>query len=46
MPKAFDNCKAKGGRVRTVKLGKNKYRHVCYLNGHSFQGEVKVKKKK
>ena len=45
MPIAFDRCVKNGGRVRTVKLGKTKYRHVCYLNGKSFQGHVKAKKK-
>ena len=34
MPKPFTDCVKKGGRVRTVQLGKNKYRHVCTINGN------------
>lgn len=45
MPLAFEKCIKSGGRVRTVKIGKSKYRHVCYLNGKSYQGEVKIKSK-
>ena len=46
MPADFNNCVRKGGKVRTiaVKGSKNKYMHVCYLNGKSYNGEVKTKK--
>lgn len=30
MPKVFDDCVAKGGKVRTISMGGGKYRHVCY----------------
>ena len=46
MPKAFNQCVKNGGRVRTLKLGGNKYRHVCYLGGKKFLGHIKTKKKK
>jgi len=46
MPKAFERCVKNGGRVRTIKHGKNKYQHICYINGESYEGEVKTKKKK
>lgn len=44
MPKGFEECVKKGGRVRTIKpKGKksNVYLHICYLNGKSYPGEVK-----
>jgi len=45
-PADFDRCVKKGGRVRTVavKGHKDKYMHVCYLDGKSHAGEVKTKK--
>jgi len=50
MPKAFTDCIKSGGRVKTVSgpnrlLGvkKGQYRHVCFLGGKSFMGEVKTK---
>ena len=46
MPEGFDNCVAKGGKVRTKKIGKNKYMRICWLNGVSYAGEVKTKQKK
>jgi putative hemolysin len=45
MPQAFDNCRAKGGKIRTLKLSGQKYVHVCILNGKTYRGEVKKKKK-
>ena len=44
MPASFDKCADEGGRVRTVRVGKNKYMRVCYKDGKSFSGEVKEKK--
>jgi len=44
MPKAFEDCVKRGGRVRTVRLSDSRYKHVCYIDGKSFAGETKVKK--
>lgn len=44
MPKAFEDCVRKGGRVRTRALSGGRYQHICFLNGKSYAGEVKVKK--
>ena len=41
MPKAFDNCVKKGGRVRTKKLSGGRYMRICFLNGKSYPGHVK-----
>jgi len=46
MPADFEKCVSSGGRVRTVKVGKDKYMHVCYKDGKSTHGEVKVRKPK
>ena len=46
MPAAFDNCVKKGGKVRTKELGGGKYMHICILNGKTYAGHVKTKKKK
>lgn len=46
MPKEFENCISAGGRVRTKSVGKGRYMHICFKNGKSFAGEVKVKKVK
>lgn len=45
MPKAFDACVKSGGRVRTERLGKGKYRHVCFKDGKRYNGYVKERKK-
>lgn len=45
MPAEFDRCVANGGRVRTQTLSKGRYRRICYLNGKSYPGHVKTKKK-
>ena len=45
MPKDFDACVAAGGRVRTKKVGKGKYIHLCWdKEGKSHAGEVKTTK--
>ena len=45
-PQDFDMCVKNGGKVRTMKVGKDKYAHVCIdSNGKSHMGEVKEKKK-
>lgn len=46
MPAGFEMCRKKGGRIRTKKIGKNKYMHICWLNGKSYAGEVHTKKTK
>ena len=46
MPAGFDACRAAGGRVRTVTLSKDSYRHVCWKNGKSYPGYKKKKKSK
>ncbi|MBE3088171.1 MAG: hypothetical protein IMZ71_03525 [Chloroflexi bacterium] len=46
MPKEFDNCVKKGGKVRRKTLKGGKYINVCFLNGKSFAGEVHEGKKK
>lgn len=43
MPEPFLNCVKKGGKVITKKVGKDKYMHICYLNGKAYPGEVKYK---
>ncbi|WP_428940640.1 hypothetical protein [Fontivita pretiosa] len=44
MPADFDMCVKKGGQVKTIKLNDTQYMHVCYLDGKSYNGEVKTKK--
>jgi len=46
MPKDFEKCVANGGRVRTIKHGKEKYQHICYDSKGSHAGEIKTKEKK
>lgn len=44
MPKEFDNCVKRGGRVRTKSLKGNKYMHICFIGGKSYAGHVKTRK--
>lgn len=44
MPIAFETCVKGGGRVRTKTLSGNRYMHICFKDGKSFEGEVKEKK--
>jgi len=46
MPADFERCVRMGGRVRTKKLPGGRYIRICYLNGKSYAGEVKKRKKK
>lgn len=48
MPQAFLDCVKRGGKVRTQVINKKKgtYMHICYIDGKSYPGEVKTKKKK
>lgn len=48
MPKGFDSCVKRGGRVRTVSgpnkghgLAKGEYVRYCFTNGKSYRGETK-----
>ena len=45
MPIQFENCRKRGGKIRTQKMSKNRYRHICILGGKTFLGEIKRKKK-
>ncbi len=46
-PQAFDKCVKEGGRVRTKKVGKDKFMHICWdKEGKSHAGEVKIRKAK
>lgn len=50
MPAGFENCEEKGGRIRTVKgkrygCSENQYRHICFLDGKAYLGEIHTKKK-
>ena len=40
MPEGFDACRAKGGKIRTIKPSANTYVPICYLGKKSFRGEV------
>lgn len=44
MPEDFKNAVKQGARVRTKKLGKDKYIHVAFLDGKTYAGKVKDKK--
>ena len=46
VPKAFLKCVSNGGKVRTIKLSDNKYRHKCTIGGKTYLGHIKTKKKK
>ena len=47
MPKEFEDCIKKGGKVKRKSLKGGKYINICYdKNGKSHAGEVKTKKKK
>lgn len=44
MPKGFDACVKNKGKVRTKVLSGNRYQHVCYLKGKSYDGYIKKAK--
>lgn len=46
MPEAFLKCIKDGGKVFTINIGKDKYRHGCSLHGKTYYGEIKKEKKK
>lgn len=43
-PRKFDDCVAKGGKVRRKTLSDGRYINICYLDGKSFAGEVREAK--
>ena len=45
MPEAFNKCRKAGGKIRTQELSGGRYRHICILNGKTYLGEVKKKKR-
>lgn len=48
MPEIFNKCIREGGRMFTVKIGKEKYVHGCMPKGakKAVYGEIKKLKKK
>jgi len=47
MPEDFEKCVKEGGKVITLKLGENKYMHLCKdKKGKWHKGEIKTKKSK
>lgn len=46
MPKAFEDCRKKGGKVYTEIIDKNHYRHYCVLDGKRYYGHKKRRKTK
>lgn len=47
MPEDFERCRREGGRIRTKKLSKGRYLHICWdKSGKSHAGEVKQGKVK
>jgi len=46
MPKAFEDCRRRGGKIRTRNLPGNRYQHICILDGKVYPGEIKRKKGK
>jgi len=43
MPADFDECRRKGGEIKTKTIDETHYMHICILNGKSYGGEVKTK---
>lgn len=46
MPKAFEECQAAGGKMRTMRLSQNRYVRVCIKDGKVYRGHTKTKKGK
>ena len=45
MPAGFERCRrTKGSRIRTKKLSKRRYIHICFVDNKSYPGEVKQRK--
>lgn len=45
MPKPFENCVKKGGKIRTRQVPGNKFQRICILGKKVFAGEVKKKRR-
>jgi len=45
MGKQFEDCRKKGGKIRTRKVPGNKYQRLCILGKKVFPGEVKKRKR-
>lgn len=45
MPADFEMCVKNGGKVRTKRMSKSTYAHMCILNGKVHMGETKKYKK-
>jgi putative hemolysin len=45
MPKNFENCVKRGGRVRRKTLKGGKYINICFIDGKSHAGHVHKKGK-
>ncbi|GAG25919.1 unnamed protein product [marine sediment metagenome] len=46
MPKAFDSCVKRKGKVRTKKLKNGKYLKICFIDGKSYAGHIHNPKSK
>ncbi len=46
MPKAFNDCVKRKGRVKRRTLSGGRFINICFIGGKSFAGEVMKKKKK
>ena len=44
MPKAFDACVKRGGRVRTQVVGADRYRKLCFAGGKGTAGHTHTRK--
>lgn len=42
MPADFDKCRSNGGKIRTKKLNRTQYAHVCIHAGKTHMGEIKT----
>ena len=40
MPKEFESCVKRGGRVRRKTLSDGRYINICYIDGKSYAGET------
>lgn len=45
MSKAFLDCVAKGGYIKTLQKKGGRYQRTCSIGGKVFKGEIKKKKK-
>lgn len=45
MSKEFLNCVKKGGYIKTIQKGNDKYQRICMIGGKTYKGEIKSKKK-